>query len=802
MNLKWAGLFGLACILSLPLQAQTGCSLSLTGTVQSDAGEPLPGATIVLNVGRQSTVTDAHGHYRFGKLCAGVYTYKIQFVGFIAMEGQLTLKENMVQNFSLTADVAQLDEVIVRAHQPHTEHVHNSISLNGKQLAEAAGKSLGETLKEIPGVNTIQAGPGIFKPVIHGLHGQRILILNYGIRQEGQQWGAEHAPEIDPFIASNVVVIKDASAIKYGTDALGGVIVINPPELTDKPGLGGKFTSVGQLNGRMGTLSGYLEGGIKNHDGWGWRVQGTAKQGGDFNAPGYSLTNTGARELNYSAAAGLHREKYGVEVFFSGFNTTLGILRGTSVANVEDLVNAMERGVPEGTKDFSYTIAEPRQEVSHHLFKLNAHAERASGEWRLQYGYQNNQRQEFDLRRGNLLKIPALNLLLQTHTLETEWEMENAAGRILCVGVTGMAQDNANIPGTNRIPFVPNFVNYSGGAFGVAQQIIGKWKLDAGLRYDYRFYRVKGFDYRNNYFEDALSFGNVSATAGATVQWKHDRLDLNMSTAWRPPHVAELYSLGVHQSAAGIEYGLLLDATTNEVRSLDAVNFRNEQAVKAIATWQREHKRWQWIVSGYVNRIANFIFLKPSGITENIRGALPFFRYDQTNVLITGADASATVRITPVVKLFGTASVLRAFNLGNSGELPYIVPNRFDVGGRWQQAETSTHKFFFEMKVRMVMQQRNGPRVLSPRQFLDAANNNVDLLENDNRNFDFGEAPAGYALLGAATGFSVKTGESRLDFRVSIENALNTSYREYTNRFRYFANDLGRNIFLSIQYQL
>ncbi|MFM9075334.1 MAG: TonB-dependent receptor, partial [Bacteroidota bacterium] len=68
-------------------------------------------------------------------------------------------------------------------------------------------------------------------PVIHGVHSQRILILNHGVRQEGQQWGAEHAPEIDPLIASDIQVIKDASAIRYGVDAIGGVVVVNPPAL-------------------------------------------------------------------------------------------------------------------------------------------------------------------------------------------------------------------------------------------------------------------------------------------------------------------------------------------------------------------------------------------------------------------------------------------------------------------------------------------------------------------------------------------------------------------------------------------
>lgn len=801
MNIHHASLFGLVLtIFSHAIVAQQNCSLSVSGKVSSTAGEPLPGATLVLNDG-QATVTDIHGHYRLNKLCSKTYRIKIQYVGFVSLETDLSPTENTVHDFQLEPEVAQLDEVVIRAHQAHTEHTHNAASLNAKQLTESAGKSLGETLKEIPGVNTIQAGPGIFKPVIHGVHSQRILILNYGIRQEGQQWGAEHAPEIDPFIASNMVVIKDASAIKYGTDALGGVIVVNPPELPEKEGLGGKITSVGQSNGRAGTLSGYLEGGIKNHTGFGWRVQGTAKRAGDYHTPDYSLTNTGSKELNFSAAAGVHKEKYGVEVFFSRFSTDLGILKGTSVSNVEDLLTAMEKEPPQYTTGFSYAMGEPRQHVVHDLVKLNAHTEQANGEWRLQYGFQRNTRQEFDLRRGALNETPALDLLLQTHTLETEWEQENADGRTLCLGVTSMVQTNTNIPGTQRIPFIPNFANYSGGAFGVAQQIIGKWKLDAGVRYDYRHYIVKGYDYKNSYFSDKMNFGNASATAGATANLKRDRLDLNISSAWRPPHVAELYSVGTHQSAAGIEYGLLLNPATNEVRNIRDVNFKTEQALKGIATYTMNRRRFQFSASAFENFIANYIYLKPSGITKNIRGAYPYFRYAQTDVLFTGIDASFSVNLSSEVKFVHNTSLLRAFNRGNTGEMPFIPPNRFDWAVRWEKPTSSKHQFYLETKAKFITQQKHGSRIITPRQLLEAQQQGIDLLAQDNRNFDFAAAPDGYWLVNASTGFSTKMSDSRLDFKVSVENGLNQSYREYTNRFRYYAYDLGRNFIASIQYQ-
>jgi len=86
--------------------------------------------------GTASTVTDIHGHYRLNKLCARTYQLRIQYVGFVSLEREVSVKENTTLDFKLEADVGQLDEVVIRAHQAHTEHVHNATSLNAKQLTE------------------------------------------------------------------------------------------------------------------------------------------------------------------------------------------------------------------------------------------------------------------------------------------------------------------------------------------------------------------------------------------------------------------------------------------------------------------------------------------------------------------------------------------------------------------------------------------------------------------------------------------------------------------------------------------
>ncbi len=792
-------------VLLLPVHviAQSNCSFTISGKVfDAETKKALASADIFVTELNTGAITDVKGNFTIYSICAGRYTILCSFVGYKTISTLVTITKSTSTDFSLFPEIIQLNEVTIKEKLANTDGVQNFVNLSEKQLAESAGKTLGESLKEIPGVNTIQSGPGIFKPVIHGVHSQRVLILNHGIRQEGQQWGAEHAPEIDPFIASNVVVIKDASAIKYGTDGLGGVVVVNPPELPEKSGLGGSVNTIAQSNGRSGTISGMLEGGIKKHDGWGWRVQGTTKRAGDFKTPTYHLTNTGIKELDFSAATGYHAKKYGVEIFFSHFQTEIGILKGTSIGNLDDLVAAMEREPPQYTTGFSYKISEPRQEVSHNLIKLNGHLQTKKGEWRLQYGFQNNNRREFDIRTGaDLSKIPAIDLQLNTHTIETEYESGNTKDKTFCLGATGMYQDNTNIPGTQRIPFIPNFTNLSGGLFAITHLQIHKWAVDAGARYDYRSYNVVGYDFKNTLYKDNLVFQNVSATVGASVPiTKKQSFSTNLSSAWRPPHVAELYSLGTHQSAAAIEYGLLLNDSTNEVMDFQDVPFKIEQAVKWVNTYQYQVDKFQFEATAYLNYIFNYIYLRPTGITQNIRGAYPYFRYTQTDASFLGLDFSGTWQIVSRIKISPKISLLRATDERNNDFLVFIPANRYELALRFEEPTRFVLKnFFFETKLKYVSKQHRAPRVVTAREIQEALEQGVDLFAGNASNFDFMEAPAGYYLWNASSGFSIKKEKVRYDFRVAAENILNSTYREYTNRFRYYANDIGNNFILSLK---
>lgn len=781
----------------------SSCTLQLQGRVLDADQNPLAGAFIKILEIEKAATTDQDGNFILTGLCDNSYTFSISFLGYAPLVEKMRLRKSEWKVFQLSDDQTLLSEVVVQDHYDHISESQSTSVLSGRALDATRGKALGAALREITGVNTIQSGPAIFKPVIHGVHSQRILMLNNGVRHEGQQWGAEHAPEIDPLLASNIVVVKDASAIKYGTDALGGVVIINPAPLPVNTRVGGTWHSSIQSNGRSGILAGIVEGASKQVKGLSWRTHGSIKKSGDFHTPSYSLTNTGFSEINYSAALGFHKdERAGVELFYSHFSTQLGILKGASVSSEEDLQIAFNSSIPQYTDKFSYALESPRQEVAHNVLKATAHVHRGMNTYSFQYAMQQNQRKEFDLRRSSLAENPAIDLTLSSHTLDLEWEREPTEKTLRCIGINALLQQNSNNPGTKRLPFIPNYTNYSSGAYLIQKVSVQQWKVEGGARFDYRFYTVAGRDYANAVYKSSLTFANLSATLGATRKIKlNSAFTTGLSTAWRPPHVAELYSIGTHQSAAAIEYGLLLDETTNRVREISEVNFKNEKAVKWVNTYHFSKGNTQLEWSAYANYIFNYLYLKPEGITKDVRGAYPYFRYRQTDASFLGIDALLEQALLMNLHTSMKVSILSARDQGNHDYFIYIPSNRMSFSMRYEHPlSNGFSNGFIEAGINYVTKQHRAPRVVSVDTILEASEQGIDFFATDKRMFDFIAAPSAYLLGQVSGGSSIKIGEQKLDIRFTCENLFNKSYREYTNRLRYFSNEIGRNFGLALNY--
>jgi iron complex outermembrane receptor protein len=230
---------------------------------------------------------------------------------------------------------------------------------------------------------------------------------------------------------------------------------------------------------------------------------------------------------------------------------------------------------------------------------------------------------------------------------------------------------------------------------------------------------------------------------------------------------------------------------------IEDVPFKVEQALKGVTSYQYTGDRLKVEATAYANTIFNYIYLQPRGVTTNVRGTYPYLRYTQTDALFVGLDAEISYTLTQRWLLNARTSLLSATDIRNSDYLVYIPSNRFDIGVRYQGLR---HRFYVEPHLSAVAKQFRAPRVITAREFQEAIISGSDPLGGSTGNFDFMDAPAGYVLASVSAGYSWELQQSRLDLRIAIENVLNTSYREYTNRMRYYADDIGRNVSMSLKY--
>ncbi|MFM7903014.1 MAG: TonB-dependent receptor plug domain-containing protein, partial [Bacteroidota bacterium] len=378
------------------IQAQ--CNILVSGIVKdADTGEPLPYSSIAVKGKSGGTITGYDGRFKLAGLCQGEVRLVVSHLACEKTDVVLTVSVDTSIIVELPHKHNELNEVLIVKSKMDDMPLLSSETISGDQMALNSGKSLAEGLSIINGVTILKSGSTVSKPVVHGLSGNRLLILNNGIRLEGQQWGSEHAPEIDPFIAKRLTVIKGSGSVRFGPDAIGGVILVEPASLPQGTGMGAEANLVGASSNREGAISSMIQYSPEKLSAFAFRLQGTLKQGGDVRTPEYFLKNTGFREKNFSWSAGWNELDFGVTGFYSQFNSEIGIFTGSHIGNLTDLELAFELDEPLEQRPFSYEIERPSQKVSHELFKATAWSSvGASGKLTLNLARQYNLREEYD----------------------------------------------------------------------------------------------------------------------------------------------------------------------------------------------------------------------------------------------------------------------------------------------------------------------------------------------------------------------------------------------------------------------
>ncbi|MEY3432713.1 MAG: hypothetical protein RL131_649 [Bacteroidota bacterium] len=771
------------------IQAQ--CVLSVKGTVtDADTRLVLDKATVHIVELKRTVVTNEKGEYLVSGLCPGDYTLRISHAGCQTQEFHFHLKEDLIKSIELPHQENTLKEVVVVG-SASIQREGMSGEVRGKELELTRGMSLGESLQRINGVSVLQTGNNIYKPVIQGLHSSRVLILNNGIRQEGQQWGSEHAPEIDPFIANRLTVIKGAASVRYGGDAIGGIVLVEPRLLRYQKKISGEINLSAFSNNRQGVASAMVEGSFGKKENNAWRLQATYKRGGNARTPEYWLKNSGVEEMNMSATTGWRKENKGIEFFYSVFNTRIGIFTGSHIGNLTDLENIIQaKQPPSYIRDapFSYQLDRPYQGVQHHLVKVKAFSEQiGKSRMSLTYSAQYNQRREYDITRSETA-LPQLEMNLVTNMADLVWEHFSEKPWKGSVGVNVMHQNNF----INYRYFIPNYQALDAGLWAAERYQFKNWQFEMGIRYDHRsrfsisdndkepFNLLMGNVISPGDAYGSRTFQGLSGTALLAYRFSDQlRASITASSAWRSPQMNELFSNGLHHGAARIEKGIPGLNPERAYNILSAIVFSNS--------------KWDLDLGIYHKEINNFIYLKPTyPALLTIRGAFPSFVFDQTNASLNGADLTVGYKFNNHLKSTVKSSWLRAYDRTQKTWLIQMPSDRYQADLSYTFIDGKKLKqSFLSLSIQHVTEQKRVPPTGNIE--IKQANGTVIMAS------DYLPPPPAYTLTHLEMGTTLEIQKRSVSINLSIQNLLDIAYRDYMNAFRYFSLDRGRNISLKLK---
>ena len=736
------------------------CHFTLSGTVyDEESKKPLSLANVLIPKYYAGDDSDNKGQFQISRLCEGAHQVDVSHVGYEPRQLILHIQEDLEVEIFLKFSSELLDAASIEGGS-RSDNVSSRVSAD--VIDENASQNLAQLAAKMPGVSLVSTGGKVSKPMIQGMFGNRVTLVNNGVTHNGQQWGADHSPELDPLSAGQIEVLTGVRVVEHMGNSIGGVIKLTPSSIRGEKGLHGSGQYFYESNG-----SGHgLNFKISNNDSiLAYGISATAKKSGDLKSADYFLRNTGGQEASVSGQFEYAiSNSLSAEVYCSSFNAKYGVLRGSHISNLTDLEGAFNQDIPFYTENnSSYNIEAPFQRVNHHMANASLHWDANENlSFELRYAIQIDQRKEFDVRRGGRTTKPALSLEQGTHFFEGKATSNFESGWQLNAGAQYSQINNVNIPETGILPLIPNYLSQEIGGFVMAIKEYESTTLEIGGRADFGERRVAiiSFDLPRTieyYSDDLFDFnGAVELRHQFSDSWA---VGIMTGIASRVPDVNELYSNGLHQGVSGIEEG---DPAMKRERSHRS-GLRINGDIGSLFS-----------INGnlYFQNFQDYILLVPQDETRlTIRGAFPVFKYEQTDAKIFGYDVRLGIHPNDHLYFSCEYSFTQGTDVSADQPLIYMPANRL------------TGEVNFKLA---------GWRGLSS---IELGVNNMYSFEQERYldGQDFIAPPAAYNLLGMNAGATTSLGKLKAKFFIRIDNLLNVSYRDYLNRLRYFADDLGVN---------
>jgi iron complex outermembrane recepter protein len=651
--------------------------IQLTGKVtDANTNMALAGATIVLTDLRLTAIADSAGNYLFHNVPSGHTMIEVSYVGYSTIVDHVAISgTSATKNFSLTPSIIENEGVTVTAVASATSVRSAPIVISKITRAELLARpstNLIDALSHVPGVNQVTTGPAVSKPSIRGLGYNRLVVINDGIRQEGQQWGDEHGIEIDENSVSRVEIVKGPASLIYGSDAIAGVINIITTIPVPANTVKGSILTSYQTNNRQRSLYGNIGG---NRNGFNWNMWGDYKAAADYrNKYDGRVFNSKFNEGNFGGYVGVNSSWGFSHLIMSSFNQKLGIIEGERNADgsfIKPLPGGVDGTPTEG--DFNSTTPFiPYQQIRHLKITSDNSFKAGTGKITLNLGWQRNQRTEFGnsdnpSEKGLYFDLGTINYNVAYHLAEkNRW--------VTSIGVNGMQQTNKN-KGSEVL--IPEYSLFDIGAFIYTQKKLDKIALSGGVRFDNRSVNSKKFfegtDLKFNNF--TKNFSNFSGSAGLSyAPAKSFVLKLNLARGFRAPSIPELAANGVHEGTFRYELG--------------DQDLKSESSFQADLGIELNSDHVFFAASLFYNNINDFIFyrkLNAAGGGDSLILAdgvlVPAFRFSQNDATLTGAEFRLDLHPHPIDWLHWETTfsyVQGRFKeaIGGSNNVPFIPAAR------------------------------------------------------------------------------------------------------------------------------
>ena len=678
--------------------------------------------------------------------------YKFSLIAIMLLAFQVTYSQ--VDN-----ELVELDEVVLTL--PFDQTLGKSVlkvdKLNFNDINPIIKQYISNSISKLPGVSIISTGPGIGKPSIRGLSFNRVVVINQGLRLENQQWGEEHGIATSSSGVNSVEVVKGPLYVLYGSDAMGGVLYIEPEKynseccaIVDYTGIYNSnyngFTNNLGLKGSSGKLS--------------WIFRGDMTDNGNFSSPDGEVENTWFKQNDLKAGLEYQTEKFKSDLRLTMSSIEVGIPHmEEGHDDHDDHDDHGDHDDHEGHDDHE----DHYQEINHTTLKWQNTFDMGNNHTLdITLGRQLNERQEFggheeeghedheeeghddhDDHEGHHEGEAELDMELQTNTIDIKLTMPQSDNFNLIMGLNLLNQENENFGHEELIPDAKK------GDFGFFA--LGQLDLDEtsqaliGARYDSRSI-TSG--------TSSSDFKNFNGSIGYKKDYENSVLRINLSSGFRAPDLIELYADGSHHGSFQYKKG--------------NVNLVAEESLQTDLSYQINNDDSIISFDLFYNDISDYIYLSPSSMFED---GLRVYDYMQQDAKLYGGEIHVN-KNTGLDWLSYFTSLEYVFAETSDGDaLPFIAPLTFN------QVFNIDFGTSFSIKVDFIAKLKQS---------------RVSMFE---------EKTDGYSVLDLSGNYMTSFLDNDLNLFWRVSNVFDKEYYDHLSRLKTAGiHEMGRNISVGLKY--